>query len=82
MKARLDMLANKGFLKVPENFRRLEGSGSSVVYEIKHVPHNLRLYVLKRGNTYYATHGSLKPKRRQVATEVARAQKIYREGIR
>lgn len=79
MRARLEQLATRGTQKTPENFRQLSDDGDPVVFEVKHVPLNLRLYVIKGHHVYYATHGGSKPKKSRVAGEIQRARRIYAE---
>lgn len=85
--SRLRMLSEVGWLRSPEAFNNLAeadpANGVPRVDEIKHVGQNLRLYVVgfSPGDTeLFVTHGSLKPKKKQVAGEVARARAIYKEG--
>lgn len=79
MKARLDRLAETGNQKTPENFRKVSVDGQPVVYEVKHTGQNLRLFVIKGHHVYYATHGTLKPKKNQLPREVQRARDLYEE---
>lgn len=77
MRPRLDRLAGVGWLKSPDSFRQLSNDGAPVVYEVKHVGQNLRLYVIKGDRAFYATHGGVKPKKNRVASEIAKARSIY-----
>lgn len=79
MKARLDRLAETGDQKTPENFRKVSLDGQPVVYEVKHTGHNLRLFVIKGHHMYYATHGTIKPKKKTLPREVQRARDLYEE---
>lgn len=87
--ARVSMLAERGWLRSPDSFNKLAEAdpekGLLQVDEIKHVGENLRLYVVGfRGGSELAfvTHGTYKPKKKQVATEVTRARAIYKEGMK
>ena len=87
MAARLRVLAEKGWLRTPDAFNNLSPAeprtGVVRVDEIKHVGFNLRLYVVDFApgdSKLYVTHGTIKPKKNQVAREVTRARKIYSEG--
>jgi hypothetical protein len=80
MRARLDRLAELGWLRAPEYFRQISIDGHPVVYEVKHVGFNLRLYVVKGNHAYFATHGGIKPKKNKVAAEVERTRSIYEES--
>lgn len=82
MKARLDRLAATGNQKTPENFRKVSTSGQPVVFEVKHTAENIRLFVIKGQNVYYATHGAKKPKKNQLPREVQRARDLYGERKR
>lgn len=87
-KARLDMFAERGWLKSPDAFNNLSPadprSGRPAVDEIKHVGANLRIYVVGFApgkHEAFVTHGSYKPPKKGVKAEVARALKIYSEGM-
>ncbi len=85
--ARFRVLAEQGWLRSPEAFNKLDEAdprkGVPRVDEIKHVSLNLRVYVVDFSpgdRQLFVTHGTLKPKKNQVAKEVARARAIYKEG--
>lgn len=87
-KARLEMFAERGWLKSPDAYRNLAPAdptaGLPAVDEIKHVGANLRIYVVgfTPGNAEsFVTHGSAKPSKKRVKAEVTRARDIYREGM-
>jgi hypothetical protein len=81
MQSRLTRLAEVGWLVTPEAFKKLTSDGREpVVYEVKHVGLNLRLYVVKGNHVFYATHGGKKPKKNRVAGEIAKARSIYQES--
>lgn len=84
--SRLEMLAERGWLRSPDSFNNLDeadaAKGHPRVDEIKHVGQNLRLYVVgfaPGSSVAYVTHGGKKPKK--VAREVDRARAIYKEGM-
>lgn len=79
MRSRLDHLAEVGWLRTPDFFRPISINDHPVVYEVKHVKLNLRLYVIKGHFAYFATHGGTKPKKSKVAAEVERARSIFEE---
>jgi putative component of toxin-antitoxin plasmid stabilization module len=80
-KARLERLTEAGWLKSPNLMRRLEVPGAPPVYEVKaHSGPGWRLYVIKRGVDWVATHGRRKPSDRKVRQEAERAREIYGEG--
>lgn len=87
-RARLDMFAERGWLKSPDSYRNLSPagpkSGIPAVDEIKHVGTNLRIYVVGfasgKGEAF-VTHGSYKPSKKGIKVEVARALEIYSEGM-
>jgi hypothetical protein len=65
-----------------EQFRQLHVSGRPVVYELKvHEPAALRLYVVRHGEDWAATHGRKKPKDKNVAKEVERARDLYERRL-
>lgn len=85
--SRLRIFSEVGWLKSPDAYNNLDEadprSGVPRVDEIKHVGQDLRLYVVDFSpgdSTAYVTHGTKKPKKRQVAKQVARARAIYQEG--
>jgi hypothetical protein len=88
VKARLDMLAERGWLKSPDAFRNLSAADSTNsvprVDEIKHVGTNIRVYVagfVAGSSEAFVTHGSYKPSKKRVKVEVARALEIYTQGM-
>lgn len=85
--ARFQRLTEVGWLRSPDAFNNLSEAdrrkGEPRVDEIKHVGLNLRVYVVDFSpgdKELFVTHGTTKPKKKQVAQEVARARRIYREG--
>jgi putative component of toxin-antitoxin plasmid stabilization module len=73
-RARFEHLTQIGHLRSPEAWRFL-GNG---VYEIKvHTGPGYRLYMLRDGADWIATHGRRKPKDRKISAEVAQALHIY-----
>lgn len=79
-KARFEQLTSVGYLRNPDQYRRLEVKGEPMVYEIKaHCGPGWRLYVVQVGKTWIATHGCQKPKDRRVPNEVEKARKIFEE---
>lgn len=79
--ARFEVLSQTGTLRTPDFMRVLQVPGSPRVYEVKvdHGP-GWRLYLIRQGVTWYATHGSKKPKDRKVADEVKKARDIFATG--
>lgn len=87
-RARLDMFAERGWLKSPGAFNNLSPADPRnavpAVDEIKHVGANLRIYVVGFApgtREAFVTHGSSKPPKKRLKAEVARALKIYSEGM-
>lgn len=85
--ARFRVLTEAGWLRSPDAFNKLDEADPKVgvprVDEIKHVSLNLRLYVVDFSpgdKELFVTHGTIKPKKNQVAKEVAKARAIYKEG--
>lgn len=73
-------LAEVGWLRSPEFMRRLQVPGEPPVEEIKaHSGPGYRLYVIKEGINWVATHGRKKPKDRRVKREAERSRQIYEE---
>jgi hypothetical protein len=78
--ALLERLTLIGYLRAPEEMRRLEVSGDPAVYEIKaHTGPGFRLYVVHGHRQWVATHGSKKLKDKAVPGEVARGRAMYKE---
>lgn len=75
--ARFERLTAVGYLRSPDEMRRLQVAGSPEVQEIKvnHGP-GYRLYVIRHGLDWLATHGAKRPKDKNVPTEVAKARKL------
>lgn len=71
-----------GVLLAKERFRMLTTDTKDPrVYEWKvHSPKAWRLYGIKDGTTWYATHGAPKPGDKGVKREVKRARTIFEEG--
>lgn len=78
--ALLERLTVIGWLRSPELFRDLEVAGEPKVWEIKaHAGRGHRLYLIRQGPDWIATHGGPKRGDQQVKTEVRRARTIYTE---
>lgn len=79
-KAALERLTGVGWLRSPETMRQLEVPGEPKVHEIKaHDGPGYRLYVVRQGTTWIATHGCRKPSDKRVPAEVARAREYLRK---
>lgn len=66
-------------IKTPQNFRRVSPAGSKpAVFEIK--VDKYRLYLVRSGSRWYATHGREKPKDNQVNRESDKALTIFWES--
>lgn len=77
--ARFERLAEIGFLRSPEEMRELQCGSGEKVHEIK-VPFGpgYRLYVIRTGRDWLATHGTKKPREAKVCAEATRAREIFR----
>jgi hypothetical protein len=69
-----------GVLLSKERFRFLDHETPQVAEWKVHSPRALRLFGIRQGSTWYATHGSVKPGERGVKREVKRARTIFGEG--
>ncbi|KHL19589.1 UNVERIFIED_CONTAM: hypothetical protein LK11_00825 [Mumia flava] len=79
-RAAFQRLVTTGTLKSPERYRRLEVPGKPPVFEIKApAGPGWRLYVIREGDIWIATHGAKKPSDRKVAREADRARTMHRE---
>lgn len=80
-RARFEALSQTGTLRNPDFMRVLRVPGSPKVSEIKvdHGP-GWRLYLIRLGTSWFATHGSKKPKERKVAKEVERSRVVFARG--
>lgn len=80
-KARFEALSQTGTLRTPDFMRVLQVTGSPKVYEIKvdHGP-GWRLYLIRLGTSWYATHGCKKPKDRTVAKEAEKSRVVFAKG--
>lgn len=79
-KALLERLTVVGWLRSPELFRDLEVAGEPKVWEVKaHTSPGFRLYLIRSGSDWLATHGGPKPSDRRLKVEVRRARTIYTE---
>jgi hypothetical protein len=74
-----EQLTAVGFLRGEERMHPTKGSGAPVVQEIKvHDGPGYRLYVIKQGRDWVATHGCKKPRNnKQVAREAKKARDIF-----
>lgn len=78
--ARLEHLCATGRLRTPDLFRKLEVPGEPAVWEVKcDKGPGYRLYLVRVGNKFLATHGGKKPKANQVKAQVAMARTIFNE---
>lgn len=77
-KARFDRLTEVGRLGGYEQMHQLDCKGDPPVFEIK-APHGpgYRLYVMRLGRNWIATHGRKKPKDRKVCIEATRARTAF-----
>jgi putative component of toxin-antitoxin plasmid stabilization module len=72
--ARFQVLALRGRLANPDQMRKLGGR----VWEVKvNQGPGRRIYGCWDGKVFVLTHGGNKPRARGVATEVARAERLY-----
>lgn len=78
--ARLGRLTEVGWLRSPDLFRELKVAGQPKVWEVKaHAGRGHRLYLIRHGTDWIATHGGPKPPDRRVTAEVRRSRDIYLE---
>jgi putative component of toxin-antitoxin plasmid stabilization module len=78
-RALLERLCSVGFLRAPEDMRRLEVAGDPSVSEVKvHSGPGYRLYLVPEHRRWIATHGCKKPKDKLVARQVTKSRKMYR----
>lgn len=76
----MDRLLTQGTIRNSQRFRMLKVEGSPRVYEFKtHQSPGFRLYCVKQGTDWFATHGDEKPKDNRVKDHVIRARTIYEE---
>lgn len=79
-RALLEQLTDVGWLRAPELMRDLQVQGTPKVWEVKaDVGPGFRLYLIHERSDWIATHGTPKPGRRQVASEVRRARALRSE---
>jgi len=80
-RGRFEHLCDVGQLRSPGSWRALDQG----VFEVKvHAGPGYRLYMLRDGNDFTATHGREKPKDKKVPAEVAKARRVfdeYRKGL-
>lgn len=77
-KARFERLTVHGRLGGYDQMHQLECPGEPPVTEIKvHHGPGYRLYVIREGRDWVATHGCKKPKDKKVCTEATRARNIF-----
>ncbi|MFE3281264.1 hypothetical protein [Nocardia sp. NPDC059239] len=77
--ARFERLTIIGHLRSPEEMRQLQCPVDPPVSEIKTTSGH-RLYVIRKGKHWVATHGAKKPADRKVCEQAARAVKIWKEA--
>ena len=79
-RSRFEHLCDQGHLRSPEAWRSLDKG----VFEVKvHCGPGYRLYLLRDGKNFIATHGRIKPKDSKVKAEVKKALdtfSIYQGG--
>jgi putative component of toxin-antitoxin plasmid stabilization module len=78
--AKLEHLCDIGYLRAPEHMRELHVPGAPPVFEIKidNGP-GYRLYVIRCGRDWVATHGERKPKDKQIKVNVRKARQAFDE---
>lgn len=75
-RGRFEHLCDVGRLRSPGSWRALDKG----VFEVKvHAGPGYRLYMLRDGSDFTATHGREKPKDRKVPAEVEKAKRIFDE---
>lgn len=80
-KARFERVGEVGNLRAPEMGHYLDAPGKPPIYQIKaECGPGYRLYVVRKGMDWYATHGCKKPKDRKVAAQAVKARGIYATG--
>lgn len=78
-KSRFEHLCDVGRLRSPGSWRALDKG----VFEVKvHAGPGYRLYMLRDGNDFMATHGRVKPKPNRVAAEVKKARRMFDEYLK
>ena len=75
--ARFERLTEIGYLRSPDEMRNLQVPGQPDVHEIKvHYGPGYRLYIIRLGIDWMATHGCEKPKNRHVPAQAEKARDI------
>jgi hypothetical protein len=74
--ARFERLCEVGFLRSPEEMRRLDCPGDPKVFEIK-VKSGYRLYVVLEGKDWLATHGVKRPKDKHVCRQAMKTRTVH-----
>jgi putative component of toxin-antitoxin plasmid stabilization module len=78
-KVRMERLAAVGRINDRSKFQKLQGTDN--VWEMKSdVGPGYRLFLIQLHDTWYATHGTKKPKASQYSAEAERAQRILERG--
>jgi hypothetical protein len=79
--ARMEAFGAMGTLRVTEQLNKASSEGRPIVWEIKAEKHHVayRLYGVRVGAKFVATHGSVKRKPNVLKQEVAKAREIYTE---
>ncbi|MEU4711142.1 hypothetical protein AB0G00_32425 [Nocardia salmonicida] len=80
-RARLERLADQGFLRATEEWRQLECPGNPPVHEIK-VRSGYRLYMVRHGKHWVSTHGAKKPKDKKVCQQAETTRETWKESQR
>ena len=83
-KSRMKVFCERGTLKNPQLMRELTTDKKDPsISEIKvDAGQGWRLYGVRRGSLFVATHGGAKPKPNRVKAEVEKARRIYEEWQR
>lgn len=78
--ALLGRLTEIGWLRSPELFRDLQVAGEPKVWEVKsHSGRGHRLYLIRYGTDWLATHGGPKQPDKRLKVEVRRARDVFLE---
>ncbi|MGV0618180.1 hypothetical protein ABQE58_25130 [Mycolicibacterium elephantis] len=74
--ARFERLCEVGHLRSPDEMHPLECPGAPKVHVIK-VRSGFRLYAVREGTDWVATHGKKKPKDKHVCREADKARELF-----